>query len=46
MTARCTAIRDIYGYDATVRIALKLDSQKMLASSGDNFDVGEGGLRN
>jgi len=38
--------RDIYGHDASVRIALKLDSRKVLASSEEDFDVGEGGLRN
>lgn len=38
--------RDIYGYDASVRVALKLDSRKMLASSREDFEIGEGGLRN
>lgn len=38
--------RDIYGHDASVRIALKLDSRKFLASSRDSFEIGEGGLRN
>jgi murein L,D-transpeptidase YcbB/YkuD len=40
------AFRDVYGHDASVRIALKLDSRKRVASSEENFDVGEHGLRN
>ncbi len=38
--------RDIYGHDASVRVALKLDSRKMLASSREDFEIGEGGLQN
>ena len=38
--------RDIYGHDSSVRIALKLDSRKMVASSRDDFEIGEAGLRN
>lgn len=38
--------RDVYGYDANVRVALKLDSQKILASKTEDFDVGERGMRN
>jgi len=38
--------RDIYGHDASVRVALKLDSRKMLASSEQDFEIGEQGLRN
>jgi L,D-transpeptidase YcbB len=38
--------RDVYGYDASVRVALRLDSEKILASKSEEFDVGERGLRN
>jgi murein L,D-transpeptidase YcbB/YkuD len=38
--------RDVYGHDASVRVALKLDSRKMLASSEQDFEIGEQGLRN
>lgn len=38
--------RDVYGYDASVRVALKLDSQNILASKTDDFEIGERGLRN
>jgi murein L,D-transpeptidase YcbB/YkuD len=39
--------RDIYGYDAAVRVALKIDSAKVVASTKtDDFDAGERGLRN
>jgi L,D-transpeptidase YcbB len=38
--------RDIYGYDSTVRVALKIDSAKQIAARGEEFDAGEGGLRN
>jgi murein L,D-transpeptidase YcbB/YkuD len=37
---------DIYGHDASVRVALKLDSREVVASTEENFDVGEGGLQN
>jgi murein L,D-transpeptidase YcbB/YkuD len=38
--------RDVYGYDASVRVALKLDPKNILASKTDDFEIGEGGLRN
>ena len=38
--------RDIYGHDASVRVALKLDQRKMLASSEQDFEIGEQGLQN
>ncbi|WP_170937268.1 MULTISPECIES: L,D-transpeptidase family protein [Rhodomicrobium] len=38
--------RDVYGHDASVRVALKLDSPKVLASKRDDFEAGERGLQN
>lgn len=38
--------RDIYGHDASVRVALKLDTQKVLASKREDFEAGERGLQN
>jgi len=39
--------RDIYTYDAAVRVALKIDSPKILAvKATEDFDAGERGLRN
>ena len=38
--------RDVYGYDAIVRVALKIDSPKVVASKTDIFDAGERGLQN
>jgi murein L,D-transpeptidase YcbB/YkuD len=38
--------RDVYGYDASVRVALKLDPKNIVASKTDDFEIGEGGLRN
>jgi len=38
--------RDIYGHDSSVRVALNLDSRKVLASNEQDFDIGEHGLRN
>lgn len=40
------SFRDIYGYDSAVRIALKIDSPKVVASKAEEFDAGERGLRN
>jgi murein L,D-transpeptidase YcbB/YkuD len=38
--------RDIYTYDAAVRVALKIDSPKVIAAKTEDFDAGERGLRN
>lgn len=38
--------RDVYGHDASVRVALKLDSQKVIASKQEEFEIGERGLQN
>lgn len=38
--------RDVYGYDSTVRVALKIDSPNVVAAKSDNFDAGERGLQN
>ena len=38
--------RDVYGYDASVRVALKIDSPKVIASKTEIFDAGERGLQN
>ncbi len=39
--------RDVYGYDRKVRLALHLDkANNRIASSDEDFDVGENGLRN
>ena len=40
------SFRDIYGYDSAVRVALKIDSPKEVASKAEEFDAGERGLRN
>jgi murein L,D-transpeptidase YcbB/YkuD len=38
--------RDIYGHDASVRVALKLDRQKVIASKAEDFEIGERGMQN
>ncbi len=38
--------RDIYGHDASVRVALKLDASKLIAARQEQFDAGERGLQN
>jgi murein L,D-transpeptidase YcbB/YkuD len=38
--------RDIYGHDASVRVALKLERQKVIASKAEDFEIGERGMQN
>ncbi len=37
---------DIYGFNSATRVALKLKSPKVVASKGNDFDLGERGMQN
>jgi L,D-transpeptidase YcbB len=38
--------QDVYGHDGNVRIAMKLDSRKVIAVTDQEFEVGEHGMQN
>lgn len=38
--------QDVYGHDGSVRVAMKLDSRKMIANTDADFEVGEHGMQN
>jgi murein L,D-transpeptidase YcbB/YkuD len=38
--------QDVYGHDGNVRVAMKLDSRKVIATTDQDFEVGEHGMQN
>jgi murein L,D-transpeptidase YcbB/YkuD len=38
--------QDVYGHDSSVRVALKLESRKVIATTDQEFEVGEHGMQN